>query len=167
MRFVTVISIASLLLLQWGCENKEKKFYQIVGNLNASIQKGSSSSVDKDLSDFSLFIDKNKIYEDGSFLSEAGISETVSFINCAEDYNKTLKNKNKEEDEFKRWDTNLKEMKNPLKRQALPDPEKVYDSIEQRLEKITENIRTIEVALNSRKIKCDGTYSKLVSIHKK
>ncbi|SMF47465.1 hypothetical protein [Pseudobacteriovorax antillogorgiicola] len=161
-RILALLALGSLL---GACEDKEKGYYQHLSSINSSIQEGSVEKIDNTVGTFSNYVEKNKLYDEKSFLSKDGISETVSFMNCVEDYKKVLERKVKQESELLRWNTNLKEVKNPLTLRSLPEPEKAFASIEQKIEATNLKIQEIDVELRELKILCDSNYSKLVSLY--
>lgn len=164
MKLRLVLMIVSLGL--FSCDKKEKKYYELLASINNSAHEESVAKLDDSLAQFNKFLDSNKIYDGKSFLSKTELSESVSFLNCIEDYKKILENKKKESASKAKWKSNLIELKNPLTLQKLDDPDKVIASVEDRIEKIDNRLKQVEVELSRKKISCDNAYSKTVSLSK-
>ena len=154
-----------LTIFQVSCENNQKKYYALVGAINNAVHSGELSSIKEGMSNYSKFVESTKAYSSDSYLNEASLSQSVEFINCVESYVEDLTVKNKEKEELERWTRNLNEIKNPLNKNA-EDSGSVIASIQKRLEGIKSRIREVDVILNKKRIKCDNSYSKLISLYK-
>ena len=83
---------------------KKRCTFGFLAGINESAHAESLEALEESIASFNQFLAKNKVYEGGSFLSKTELSESVSFINCIEDYQKILVRKQKESEQKARWE---------------------------------------------------------------